>query len=508
MFHDVILGFSVALSPENLLWCLIGVLIGTIVGLLPGLGSATGVALLLPLTVNFEPVTGLIMLAGIYYGCQYGSSIASTLIATPGDSASVVVVLDGHPMALQGRGGQALATSAIASFAAGTITIVPLMLLAPAFAHVALTFGPPELFALMILGLAGVIGFTGSSQAKGLAMAALGVAIGAVGLDPQSGVARFTFGHVSMVSGIGFLPIVIGLFAIAEVLSQVGAGSPKPIRTRMRDMIMRKSDLRQLPMPIVRGGVLGFLLGILPGAGATLASFFAYDVERRSSKHPERFGKGEIAGVAAPEAANNAAANGSFVPTLTLGIPGSGTTAVLLGAFLLYGVQPGPLLLTKQPDIAWGLMASFYIGNLLLILLNLPLAPFFASILRVRYSFLYPMIITLSLIGAFALENRMFGVWVAMAFGFIGYFMKRYDWPTVPLLLGVILGPLMEKNLVQTSQISGGDLTIFFRHPIALVIFGIAILVVAGPLVRKLSDRIRARLRTSRDADSRPVIHK
>jgi putative tricarboxylic transport membrane protein len=491
MFHNVILGFSVAFTPDNLLWCLIGVIIGTIVGLLPGLGSATGVALLLPLTVNFEPVTGLIMLAGIYYGCQYGSSIASTLIATPGDSASVVVTLDGYPMAKQGRGGQALAASAIGSFVAGTITIIPLMVLAPAFAHIAIKFGPPELFALMTLGLAGVIGFTGSSQSKGLAMAAFGVVIGTIGLDPQSGVARFTFGQVSMVNGIDFLPIVIGLFAIGEVLTQVGAGSHKPIRTKMRDMIMRRSDLRQLPKPVARGGVLGFLLGILPGAGATLASFFAYDVERRFSKHPERFGKGEIAGVAAPEAANNAATNGAFVPTLTLGIPGSGTTAVLLGAFLLYGVQPGPLLLSKQPDIAWGLMASFYIGNILLIVLNLPLAPFFASLLRVRYSFLYPMIITLSLIGAFALQNRMFSVWVAIVFGLIGYFMKRYDWPTVPLLLGVILGPLMEKNLVQTSQASGGDMTVFFRHPIALAIFGIAALVIAGPLIRNLINRLK-----------------
>lgn len=506
MFHDVILGFSVAFTPDNLLWCLVGVIIGTIVGLLPGLGSATGVALLLPLTVNFEPVTGLIMLAGIYYGCQYGSSIASTLIATPGDSASVVVVLDGHPMAMQGRGGQALATSAIASFVSGCLTIIPLMLLAPAFAHVALTFGPPELFALMVLGLAGVIGFTGSSQAKGLAMAALGVVIGTVGLDPQSGVARFTFGNVNMINGIGFLPIVIGLFAIGEVLTQVGAGSHEPIRTRVRDMIIRKDDLRRLPKPIARGGILGFLLGILPGAGATLASFFAYDVERRFSKYSRQFGKGAIEGVAAPEAANNAATNGSFVPTLTLGIPGSGTTAVLLGAFLLYGLQPGPLLLTEQPDIAWGLMASFFIGNVLLIVLNLPLAPFFASILRVRYSFLYPMIIALSLIGAYALENRMFNVWIAMAFGIIGFFMKRYDWPTVPLLLGVILGPLMEKNLVQTSQISGGDLTIFFTHPIALALFFVALLVVAGPLVRKLAVRVKASVAGREESSDSTVL--
>ena len=493
MLDNVLLGFSTALSPENLLWCFLGVALGTVIGLLPGLGSATGVALLLPLTVNFEPVTGLIMLAGIYYGCQYGASIASTLIATPGDSASVVVTLDGHPLAKQGRAGHAIATSAIASFVAGTITIIPLMVLAPIFANLALEFGPPELFALMTLGLAGVIGFTGSSQSKGLAMAALGVAISTVGLDPQSGVARFTFGEVSLVGGIGFLPVVIGLFAIAEVMSQVGRGGLKPMSTRLRDMMLRKQDLRELPKPTTRGGILGFFLGILPGSGATLASFFAYEAERRASKHPERFGKGELAGVAAPEAANNAATNGAFVPTLTLGIPGSGTTAVLLGSFLLYGLQPGPLFLSTEPDIAWGLMASFYIGNVLLLVLNLPLAPFFASILKINYAFLYPVIIVLSLLGAYALQNRMFGVWIALLFGVIGFFMKRYDWPTVPLLLGVMLGPLMEKNLVQTSQISGGDLTIFFRHPIALVLFGIAALVVAGPLLRKLTDRIRSR---------------
>lgn len=489
--HDIILGFTTALSAVNLLWCFIGVLTGTVIGLLPGLGSATGVALLLPLTINFEPVTGLIMLAGIYYGCQYGGSIASTLIATPGDSSSVVVVLDGYPLARQGRGGQSLATSAIASFVAGTLTIIPLMLLAPVFANIAIAFGPPELFALMTLGLAGVIGFSGTSQAKGLAMAAMGVAIGTIGIDPESGVSRFTFGQINLLGGISFLPIVIGLFAIGEVMSQVGTGMSAPIKARLRDMIMRKEDLKELPGPIVRGGILGFLMGILPGAGATLASFFAYDVERRVSKHPEKFGKGALAGVAAPEAANNAAANGAFVPTLTLGIPGSGTTAVLLGAFLLYGLQPGPLFLSHNPDVAWGLMASFYIGNVLLLLLNLPFAPFFASILRVRYTFLYPLIIVLSLVGAYALENGMYDVWIALIFGVIGYLMKRFDWPAVPLLLGVILGPLMEKNLVQTSQASGGDLTIFFTHPIALGLFAIGILVVGWPLVRKGITRIR-----------------
>lgn len=482
---QVVLGFQTAISPVNVFYCFIGVMLGTTIGLLPGLGSATGVALLLPLTLTLEPVTALIMLAGIYYGAQYGATISSVLVATPGDPASVVTALDGHPLARQGKAGPTLAMAAIASFLSGSVSIILLMTMAPIFASFALNFGPPELVGLLVLGLTGVVGFTGSSRAKGLAMAAVGLAVATVGIDTQSGVARFTFGNVELLGGIGFIPVVIGLFAVAEVLSQVKIGAVEPIRTRMRDMFPDWEDWRRCRIPIARSGVVGFFMGVIPGAGATLASFFSYDIERRFSKSETKFGEGAIEGVAGPEAANNAATNGAFVPTLTLGIPGSGTTAVLLGAFLLFGIQPGPLLLSQQPELAWGLMASFYVGNLILIVLNLPLAPVFASVLRLRYSFLYPLILMLCFVGAYSIENRMWGVWLALAFGAIGFFMKRYDYPAAPLILGIILGTMLEEALVQTSAIGGGDFSIFFSRPIALFLFALSILVVVGPYIVK-----------------------
>lgn len=497
LLDQILLGFQTAISPVNLMYCFVGVLLGTVIGLLPGLGSATGVAILLPLTLTLEPITALIMLAGIYYGTQYGATISSILISTPGDSATVVTTLEGYQLARKGRAGPALAIAAIASFIAGTVSIVLLMTLAPLFASFALKFGPPEIVALMVLGFAGVIGFTGTSRAKGLAMAAFGLAIATIGIDPQTGVERFTFGNIQLLGGIGFLEVVIGLFAVAEVMSAVRRGGSEPIHTRFRDMLLSREDWRRSRVPIVRGGVLGFVMGVIPGAGATLASFFSYDVERRFSKHKEEFGKGAIEGVAGPEAANNAAVNGAFVPTLTLGIPGSGTTAVLLGAFLLFGIQPGPLLLQEQPQLVWGLIASFYIGNVILLLLNLPLAPLFASILRLPYGVLYPLILLLCFVGAYAIENRMWGVWLAFVFGVIGYFMKRYDYPAAPVILGLILGELFEKSLVQTSSISGGDFTIFFRRPIALVLFVLAALVILAPYIARMVSSLSRRRATA-----------
>ncbi|MGH2820694.1 MAG: tripartite tricarboxylate transporter permease, partial [Actinomycetota bacterium] len=379
LLSNLMTGFSTALSPENLLYCFVGVVLGTIVGLLPGLGSPTGVALLLPLTLSLEPVTALIMLAGIYYGSQYGGTISSVLMSTPGEPATVVTTFDGYQLARQGRGGPALAVAALASFIAGTVSIVFLMTAAPLLAGFALRFGPPETFALVMLGLAGVVGFTGSSRAKGLAMAAFGLALSTVGLDVQTGIPRFSLGIIELLGGIDFLPVAIGLFAIAEVMTQINEGSLEPIRTRFKDMFMTRDDWRRSRLPILRSGLLGFFVGVLPGAGTTIASFFSYDVERRFAKNKEEFGKGAIEGVAGPEAANNAGANGAFVPLLTLGIPGSGTTAVLLGAFILFGIQPGPLLFSEHADLVWGLLASFYIGNVLLLVLNFPLAPVFAS---------------------------------------------------------------------------------------------------------------------------------
>jgi putative tricarboxylic transport membrane protein len=482
---NVVGGFQDAISPTNVAFCFLGVLAGTVIGVLPGLGQTTGVALLLPLTLGLEPLTAFILLAGIYYGCQYGGTITSVLIATPGEPSTVVTTIDGYQMARQGRAGPALAIAAIGSFLAGTISIVFLMTLAPVFATFALQFGPPETFALVVLGMAGVVGFSSASRSKGLAMGALGVAFSTIGIDAQTGIARFTFGNVELLGGFGFVEAIIGLFAISEVLTQIEAGGVEPIRTRLRDMLLTREDWRRSRMPIVRGGIVGFLIGVIPGAGATLASFLSYDIERRLSKHSEEFGKGAIEGVASPEAANNAAVNGSFVPTLTLGIPGSATTAVLLGAFLLFGIQPGPLLMQEQADLVWGLMASFYIGNVLLLVLNLPLAPVFALMLRLRYAFVYPIILLMSLVGAYAVENQMWGVWLALGFGLLGYFMKRFDYPVAPVILGLVLGGLMEKSFVQSSAMGGGGVGIFLQRPIALLLFAVALAVMFGPYLAK-----------------------
>lgn len=482
---QVVEGFQTAISPVNLFYCFVGVLFGTVTGLLPGLGSPTAVALLLPLTLAMDPVTALIMLAGIYYGTQYGATISSVLVATPGDSSTVVSTIDGYQMARNGRAGPALAVAAVASFLAGTISIVLLMTVAPPLASLAINFGPPETFALGVVGLAGVIGFTGASRAKGLAMAALGLAIATVGLDPSTGETRFAFGNIQLYGGIGFLEVTIGLFAIAELVTQLKTGTPEPIRARYREMLLTWNDWRRSRMSILRGGLLGFVVGTIPGVGATLASFLAYDLERRVSPRKEEFGKGAIEGLAAPEAANNASSNAAFVPLLTLGIPSSATAAVLLGAFLLFGIQPGPLLIEEQPDVVWGLLASFYIGNIILLIMNLPLAPLFASMLRMRYEMMYPLILLLSFLGAYAVENRLWGVWLALAFGVIGYFMKRYDYPAPPVILGLIIGGIMEEALVQTSSISGGDFTIFLRRPIALLLFGFALVIILGPFIMK-----------------------
>jgi putative tricarboxylic transport membrane protein len=485
LLAQVVEGFQTAISPVNLFYCFVGVLFGTITGLLPGLGSPTAVALLLPLTLAMDPVTALIMLAGIYYGTQYGATISSVLVATPGDSSTVVSTIDGYQMARNGRAGPALAVAAVASFLAGTISIVLLMTVAPPLASLAINFGPPETFALGVVGLAGVIGFTGASRAKGLAMAALGLAIATVGLDPSTGETRFAFGNIQLYGGIGFLEVTIGLFAIAEVVTQLKTGTPEPIRARYREMLLTWNDWRRSRMSILRGGLLGFGVGTIPGVGATLASFLAYDLERRVSPRKEEFGKGAIEGLAAPEAANNASSNAAFVPLLTLGIPSSATAAVLLGAFLLFGIQPGPLLMEEQPDVVWGLLASFYIGNIILLVMNLPLAPLFASMLRMRYEMMYPLIILLSFLGAYAVENRLWGMWLALAFGVIGYFMKRYGYPAPPVILGLIIGGIMEEALVQTSSISGGDFTIFLRRPIALLLFGFALVIILGPFIIK-----------------------
>jgi putative tricarboxylic transport membrane protein len=481
VLDNLLLGFETALTLENVMWCFVGVLMGTVIGVLPGLGSTTGVAILLPLTLSLEPVTALIMLAGIYYGCQYGGTITSVLISTPGEASTVVTTLDGYQMARRGRAGAALAISAIGSFVAAIVSLALLMALAPPFADFALRFGPPEMLAVMVLGLATIVSFSGEDRVLGATMAVLGLVIAMVGVDTGSGVARYTFGSVDLLSGIPFVEVMIGLFAVGEVLHQIREGAAAPIRARFRELLISRDDLRRSVGPILRGSGLGFLFGCLPGAGSTLASFMAYGVEKRVSKHADEFGSGAIEGVAAPESANNAAANANFVPTLTLGVPGGATTAVLLGAFTIYGIQPGPLLFDQQPELVWGLLASFFIGNLILLVLNLPLAPVFAQLLRVPYGYLYPLILFTSVLGAYAISNNMFSVWVVLVFGLIGYAMKRLGLPTAPLVLGLVLGPLFEKALVQTSSIGDGNLLIVFTRPLSVVVLVIAALLLFGP---------------------------
>lgn len=483
MLDNLILGFQTALTAENLLWCFVGVLMGTVIGLMPGLGSTTGVAILIPLTLGMEPVTALIMLAGIYYGAQYGGTITSVLISTPGEAASVVTTLDGYQMARQGKAGAALAISAIGSFVAAIISLGLLIALAPPFAKLALNFGPVENLAIMILGLITVVSFAGGSLNRGLMMAATGLLISTVGVATGFSDARFTFGNVDLLGGIPFVEVMIGLFALGEVLYQIRAGAAAPIRTRFRDMVITRKELRNSAAPILRGSGIGFILGCLPGAGSTLASFMSYGVEKRLSPNKANFGRGAIEGVAAPESANNAAANANFVPTLALGIPGGGTTAVLLGAFTIYGIQPGPMLFDNQPTLVWGLLVSFFIGNVMLLVLNLPLAPVFAQMLRIPYAYLYPIILLTSLVGAYSVSNNMFSVWLVIIFGVIGYFLKELDLPIAPLVLGLVLGPLFEKALVQTSALGQGNFGILLQSPIAVVILIGAAALAGGPML-------------------------
>ncbi|GEK79550.1 tripartite tricarboxylate transporter permease [Agrococcus baldri] len=491
MLDNLLLGFQTALTLENVVWCFVGVLLGTVIGLLPGLGSTTGVAILLPITFALEPVTALIMLAGIYYGAQYGGTITSVLISTPGEAASVVTTIDGYQMAKKGRAGAALAISAIGSFIAAIISLALLIAIAPPLATIALEFQPVEMFAVMILGLVIVVTFQGGAFIRGALMAVAGLLVATVGIFPGTGsTERFTFGNVNLLSGIPFVEVMIGIFALGEVFYQIRVGAAEPIKARFKDMVIKRKDITDSMPAILRGSGIGFAFGVLPGAGSTLASFMSYGIERRVSRNRANFGKGAIEGVASPESANNAAANANFVPTLSLGIPGGATTAVLLGAFTIFGLQPGPLLFESQPELVWGLLVSFFIGNVLLLVLNLPLAPVFAQMLGIPYGYLYPIILLTSLVGAYAVSNNMFSVWLVLIFGVLGYIMKELDLPMAPFVLGLVLGPLFEKALVQTSAIGQGDLGVVFTSPIAV---GVLLFAVAMVVVPKLIGLLRRR---------------
>ena len=477
-------GFAVALTLENLMWVFIGVFIGTLVGVLPGIGSPGAIAILLPITINLNPATGLIMMAGIYYGSKYGGSTTSILLNIPGESSSVITTLDGYAMAKQGRAGPALGMAAIASFVAGTFGVIGLTFLALPIARWALGFGPPEYFALMFLGIVSVVFLAGSSVLKGLISAILGLLIATIGADIISGQNRFIFGQFQLIDGIEFIALTVGVFALAEVFVNVEnpvASVLFKVPKGLRALFPSKQDFKDSRFAMAQGSVLGFFIGILPGAGATIASFLSYIVEKRFSKHPEKFGKGAIEGVAAPEAANNSETGGSMIPLLTLGIPGSGSTAVMLGILILYGLQPGPLLFTKSPEIVWPIIASMYIGNVALLILNLPLVPMWASILRFPYYVIYPAILLISIVGVYSVHGSMFDVWMLLAFGILGYVMRKLDIPAAPLVLAFVLGPLAERALRQSLVMSQNSIDIFFTRPLSLVLLAISAALLIAP---------------------------
>ncbi len=494
LIDNLLLGFGVALQPINLLYCFLGVLIGTLVGVLPGIGPVAAMSLLLPVTFTAPPAAGIIMLAGIYYGSMYGGSTTAILVNIPGEAASVVTTLDGHQMARQGRAGPALGIAAIGSFIAGTFAIVGLMLVAPSLARFAVSFGPPEYFSLMVLGLCILTYLSQGSLVKALMMACLGLVLGLVGLDSISAVPRLTFDRMELVDGVGLVPIVMGLFGIAEILVNIEQRLTRSIFTeRIKGLLPTRQDWAESAGPLTRGSLLGFVLGILPGGGAVISSFLSYALEKRLSRNPEKFGKGAIAGVAGPEAANNAAAGSGFIPLLTLGIPPNVVVALLLGAFIVHNVQPGPLLMTQNPSLFWGIVASMYIGNAMLLVLNLPLIGLWVQVLKVPYRILFPLILLFCLIGVYSLTNSVFDIYVMIAFGVLGYLMRKFGYEPAPLVLAFVLGPLMENKLRQALIISDGSFAIFFESRISLVCLGLAFVLLASailPVLRRRRERI------------------
>ena len=483
-------GFAVALQPMNLLWCFVGVLLGTIVGVMPGLGPPATIAMLLPLTFMMNPASAIIMLAGIYYGAKYGGSTTSILLNVPGESASVATCFDGYQMARKGRAGAALGIAAIASFIAGTVGVVGIMLVAPPLARVALAFSSPEYFALMALGLAMVVLLAGRSMVKALLAMLLGLWLAGVGTDLFSQTSRFTFGQMELLSGIDFVVVAIGVFAIGEVLANMEGrteATALPVPRGWRNLLPTWQDMKDSRFAFVNGSVIGFFIGVLPGAGSTIASFISYGLEKAVSRRPEQFGQGVVEGVAAPEGANNAETGGALIPMLTLGIPGSSTTAVLLAALVLWGFKPGPLFIPENPALFWGLVASMYIGNAMLLVLNLPLVPLFAQVLRAPTYVLYPLILGISVVGVYSTSGSLFDVWLLAGFGLAGYLMRKLEYPSAPLILGLVLGGAMERALRQSLMMSDGSLSILVSRPVPAVMLSLALLILLVPLFGKFN---------------------
>lgn len=482
-------GFAVALTWQNLGFCLIGVALGTLIGVLPGIGPVATIAMLLPITFHFSPASALIMLAGIYYGAQYGGSTTSILVNLPGEASSVVTCLDGYQMARQGRAGAALAIAAIGSFFAGCVATLILATLAPPLAELAFQFGPAERFSLMVLGLVAAVTLAHGSLLKAVAMIVLGVLLGIVGADPEVGRMRFTFGVPELTDGIGFVVVATGLFAFGEIIANLERGSSREIFTEnVKGLWPTRDDFKRSWKAILRGTGIGSLLGILPGGGAVLGSFASYMVEKKLAKEPSRFGKGAIEGVAGPESANNAGAQTSFIPLLTLGIPSNAVMALMVGAMIIHGIQPGPQVMSERPELFWGMIASMWIGNLMLIVLNLPMIGIWVKLLKVPYRLLYPAILVLCCIGVYSLNNSVFDVGLSVLFGLLGYVFIKLRCEPAPLLLGFVLGPMLEENLRKAMTISRGDPAVFVARPLSATMLALAallLLILIVPTIRR-----------------------
>ncbi|HET6519155.1 MAG TPA: tripartite tricarboxylate transporter permease [Geminicoccaceae bacterium] len=496
IFDNLWLGMSVVLTPANLFYLLVGAMVGMVIGIIPGFGPSAGIAILLPITFGMDPTGAVVMLAAIYYAAMYGGTITSILLNTPGESATVASTFDGYPLAQQGRAGPALVMQAVASFVGGTVGVILITLLAPLFSQVARSFGPPEYFLLAMMGLLALVVMVGGDRRYGVVSALIGFALGTVGVDLETGRQRFTFGSAELIGGIDFIPVAIGLFGIGELyyafyqgLHTTGTGGIVRFRAERR-FWPEARDWVETRVTLVRGSLLGFVVGVVPGAGATIASLMAYSVEKSASKTPERFGKGAMAGLVGPEAANNAASAGAMVPLLTLGIPGSASTAVLLAAFLLWGLRPGPLLMSQNPEFAWGLIASMYLGNVALLALNIFAIPVFVAMLRVPYRVLAPAVIVLCTIGTYSVNGSIVEMWLMFAAGIVGFFMKLFGFSPAALVLALVLGPLAEEALRQTLTISRGSFAIFLARPASVWIMAVTLaILLAAPLMRRFQSR-------------------
>ncbi|MGE0876203.1 MAG: tripartite tricarboxylate transporter permease [Burkholderiales bacterium] len=492
MFGNLLLGFTVAAQPFNLMMCFLGVVLGTLIGVLPGVGPVATIAMLLPITFNLDPIAALIMLAGIYYGAQYGGSTTAILVNLPGESSSVVTCLDGYQMARRGRAGPALATAAIGSFFAGSVATLVIAMFAPPLAEVALKFGPAEYFSLMVLGLISAVVLAHGSVLKAVCMILLGLLLGIIGTDVNSGALRYTFGIAELSDGIGFVTVAMGMFGIAEIVSNLEQKEKREVFTSKVGRLMpSKEDFKRMAPSILRGTVLGSALGILPGGGALLSSFASYTLEKKVSKHSAEFGQGAIEGVAGPESANNAGAQTSFIPLLTLGIPGNVVMALMIGAMMIQGIAPGPQVMTEKPQLFWGMIASMWIGNLMLVVLNLPMIGLWIKLLTVPYRLLFPSILVFMAVGVFSLSNNPWDVLMMSVFGILGWICVKLECEPAPMILGFILGPLMEENLRRAMLLSRGDAMVFIdpiNKPISfgfLVASAILLLIVSLPNIRK-----------------------